>query len=435
MTTWFLGILMVYLFVEVLLGMFSTSGGPLSSAVQSTFRKVRESSRAGRWLVAAIPTIFFFDATVGWLYQFPTQLVMEGAIEPYQDVDYLVPPLASDAGFLEGLRVRFAVALYAIEESLATAEKAVQPLFVTFASGLTWLWANLAWIVVAVGVLEVLFLLLRKRGPLTVVFGGMFNPDARLGKTEGALLRNLLFILIAFWYFSTAFAKEAENARQKIMPLLSDIVGAFRMIGVESNQLWVDTLATSIRFGIAITIVALAIPFGIAMAKFPRWDALLSRFTLWGADKVNPFAIMILVFIILKTGEHTRILLAVLAVAPTVALDACLRARELPSRLIEKTRTFAATNLEVPFRRVLKMIFPGVLNTIRLNIKVIIGILIFSETIGGREGLGLRISLAERHTYTSHIIVMNVMFLIGLILVDTGIRVWIQRSFRWYGKS
>src|SRR5512134_2151970 len=104
------------------------------------------------------------------------------------------------------------------------------------------------------------------------------------------LLGSTLFVLLAGAYFLASYYRHLENPADQVMPGLTQLVDGVRRVALEPDRdgelrLWVDTAASARRFGIAVAIIFLAVPLGVAMGTFPYVEALLHRFLVF-FDKI-----------------------------------------------------------------------------------------------------------------------------------------------------
>ncbi|HSF31623.1 MAG TPA: ABC transporter permease [Candidatus Tectomicrobia bacterium] len=265
-----------------------------------------------------------------------------------------------------------------------------------------------------------------------------FRTDAQPSVAARCLLSILFFALLIAGYLAGSYYRHRENPQDTVMPTLSQMLDGMKRSAFEQDRngelrLWVDTLASARRFGIALGVVFLAIPLGVGMGLFPYVEALFYRFLVF-FDKIPALSVLPILFIVFGLGELSKIALIVLGVFPTVALDAHLRAKAIPREQIDKAHTLGASEHEIAYRIVLPQILPRMLDTIRLNLKATMLLLIAGESLAATVGLGYRIFVVRRYV-AMDIIIPYVLWMTGLLfLTDWFIQWVIRKQYVWLDK-
>jgi NitT/TauT family transport system permease protein len=274
-----------------------------------------------------------------------------------------------------------------------------------------------------------------KRGRVVRSF---FRTDAQPSATATYLLSTLLFGLLIAAYLTGSYYRHQENPQDKVMPTVAEMLDGMKRAAFEPDRngdlrLWVDTLASARRFGISIAVVLLAIPLGVGMGLFPYVEALFYRFMVF-FDKIPALSVLPILFIVFGLDELSKIALIVIGVFPTVALDAHLRAQSIPREQIHKAQTLGASEHEIAYRIIMPQVFPKMLDTIRLNLKAAMLLLIAGESLAATVGLGYRIFVVRRYV-AMDIIIPYVLWMTGLLfLADWFIRWVIRRRYVWVDK-
>ena len=221
---------------------------------------------------------------------------------------------------------------------------------------------------------------------------GLFNLHARPGPWTKTILSFLLFVFCLTLYQITVMSRHAENPQDKIVPSFSQMLDGVKRSAFEADRdgeirLLVDTVASLKRFFISLALLIPAILLGLYMGIFPYIELLFLRFITF-FDKIPALAILPILFIIFGLGEVSKVALILIGVFPTIALDAYLRAKEIPREQLTKGLTLGASHHEISMHIVLPQILPAVLNTIRLNFKAMILFLIAGESLAATVGLG-----------------------------------------------
>ena len=265
-----------------------------------------------------------------------------------------------------------------------------------------------------------------------------FRTDAQPSIAATWVLSIAFFVLLIAAYLAGSYYRHLENPQDKVMPKVSEMLDGLKRSAFEPDRngdlrLWIDTFASARRFGIAIGVILLAIPLGVGMGLFPHVEALFYRFLVF-FDKIPALSVLPILFIIFGLDELSKIALIVIGVFPTVALDAHLRAKSIPREQIHKAQTLGASEHEIAYRIVLPQIFPKMLDTIRLNLKSMMLLLIAGESLAATVGLGYRIFVVRRYV-AMDIIIPYVLWMTGLLfLTDWFIQWVIRRRYVWVDK-
>jgi len=199
------------------------------------------------------------------------------------------------------------------------------------------------------------------------------------------------------------------------------------------SQLWKDLMATSYRFVLALFLIYLSVFVGLFMGCLPYVDSLLYRYILF-FDKIPALVLTPIIFIFVTVGNPAIITLIVIAVAPTIILDTYIKVKEIPSEQVIKGMTLDASTMENVFRITFSQIIPKVYDTIRLNFKSIINLLVVGELLGASAGLGKRIFLVRRYMDMATIIPYIIIFACLIFALDYIVRRYIQNNYTWLNK-
>jgi NitT/TauT family transport system permease protein len=265
-----------------------------------------------------------------------------------------------------------------------------------------------------------------------------FRTDAQPSMAATWMLSIVFFLLLITAYLVASYYRHLDNPQDKVMPTFAEMLDGLKRSAFEPDRngdlrLWIDTFASARRFGIAIGVIFLAIPLGVGMGLFPYVEVLFYRFLVF-FDKIPALSVLPILFIIFGLDELSKIALIVIGVFPTVALDAHLRAKSIPREQIHKAQTLGASEHEIAYRIVLPQIFPKMLDTIRLNLKAMMLLLIAGESLAATVGLGYRIFVVRRYV-AMDIIIPYVLWMTGLLfLTDWCIQWVIRRRYVWLDK-
>jgi NitT/TauT family transport system permease protein len=198
-----------------------------------------------------------------------------------------------------------------------------------------------------------------------------------------------------------------------------------------SGLLLKDALASIQRVFIGFAMSAgLALPIGIAMGTNPVICRLLEP--LMGLIRYMPAPAFIpLLIIYFGLDELPKVLLIFIGTLFFNTLMIMDAVKFVPRELVETARTLGGRTLPILTRVVAPFIAPQVLDTYRINMASAWNLVIVAELVAATEGLGKRISLAQRFLRTDEIFMgLIVIGLIGL-LIDLGFRALMRRACSW----
>ncbi len=192
-----------------------------------------------------------------------------------------------------------------------------------------------------------------------------------------------------------------------------------------------DAIASIQRVFIGFAMSAgLALPLGILMGTNPVICRLLEP--LMGLIRYMPAPAFIpLLIIYFGLEELPKVLLIFIGTFFFNTLMIMDAVKFVPRELIETALTLGGRTLPILVRVVAPFIAPQVLDAYRINMASAWNLVIVAELVAATEGLGKRISLAQRFLRTDEIFLgLIVIGLIGL-LIDLGFRVLMRRACRW----
>jgi NitT/TauT family transport system permease protein len=202
-------------------------------------------------------------------------------------------------------------------------------------------------------------------------------------------------------------------------------------VQAQQGLLWRDFSASVGRVfgGFALSAIV-ALPLGIAMGSSVVICRLLEP--LMGLIRYMPAPAFIpLLIIYFGLGELPKVLLIFIGTLFFNTLMIMDAVKFVPRELIETARTLGGRGLPILTRVVAPYIAPQVLDAYRINMASAWNLVIVAELVAATEGLGKRISLAQRFLRTDEIFLgLIVIGLIGLA-IDLGFRFLMRRSCAW----
>lgn len=195
---------------------------------------------------------------------------------------------------------------------------------------------------------------------------------------------------------------------------------------ISSGQLGTDAWASirriALGFGLALVV---SIPLGLAMGTFRSMNALFEPII--GFVRYMPApAFLSLMVIWLGLGEQPKIALIFVG---TVFFNTLMTANlvwQVPSEMIRVAFTLGAGNATV-FRKVIfPYALPGIIDAARVNLAAAWALIIVAELLAAEEGLGVRITRAQRFLNTDQI--FFILIVIGVIGLTCDILLRIMRN-------
>lgn len=195
-----------------------------------------------------------------------------------------------------------------------------------------------------------------------------------------------------------------------------------------------DTWASAQRWLLSLVLIwVLGVSFGLYMGSYPIIELIFGKFV-DVFDKFTIIALLPIIFIAFDVGETAKIVLMVAGVTPTIVLDTAYRARSVHKEQIVKGFTLGASDSEIVHRVILPQIFPQVLETMKLNFKMISNLLLMAEFIEAKWGIGYRIYI-QRKWMNMDLILAYVLFLALIVfVVYTAVTRWINWRYKWQEK-
>lgn len=174
----------------------------------------------------------------------------------------------------------------------------------------------------------------------------------------------------------------------------------------------------------------ISIPLGVLMGSFAGVRALLEP--LIGALRYMPAPAFIpLLILYLGLDELPKIALIFIGTVFFNTLMIMDAVKSVPTELIETSWTLGGRRGQVLVQVICPFILPNIIDACRVNMAASWNLVIVSELVAATEGLGRRISVAQRFLKTDEIFVGLLM--IGLIgvLIDILFRLLTRATCRW----
>jgi NitT/TauT family transport system permease protein len=257
------------------------------------------------------------------------------------------------------------------------------------------------------------------------------RPVVRLKREISDRRRRLLVILSLVVPLTLWFVLNATHAVSALfLPSPASVVRAGWKLA-SSGLLGHDILATVRRVGIGFGLVVLvSVPLGIAMGTLPSVRAIFEPMI--GLVRYMPAPAFIPLLIIwLGLGEGSKIALLFIGTLFFNTLMTADVAEQVPKPLIDVSYTLGAGRWTVFRKVILPHSMPGIINAMRVNIAATWNLVVVAELIAAQEGLGYRITRAQRFLQTDQI--FAVLIVIGVIgvLIDVSFRLLRRAVSPW----
>jgi ABC-type nitrate/sulfonate/bicarbonate transport system permease component len=250
---------------------------------------------------------------------------------------------------------------------------------------------------------------------------------SRQRRMQAALLRYLPLLLLALAWEAGARSGLISTLA---LPPLSTVVAAWVDL-LKDGELVSNGAASLWRTGAGLT---LAIVIGAALGIFMAWwrpvnvllSPLVEIFYPMPKSALIPVTVLWLGF-----GNGSKILLIFLGCMLPVTIGAFNGARSSEQALVWSARSMGANRLRMLWDVVVPSAMPELLNGIRTALALSFILLVSSELIAAREGLGYLIGfLGASGTYDAMFAVVLTVALLGFI-ADRIYLVLMQRMLRW----
>jgi NitT/TauT family transport system permease protein len=174
----------------------------------------------------------------------------------------------------------------------------------------------------------------------------------------------------------------------------------------------------------------LALPLGTLMGTFSSIRALMEPII--GIVRYMPAPAFIpLLILYFGVGETPKILLIFIGTLFFNTLMVMDAVKFVPKELIETSYTLGGKRKQVLLQVICPFILPAVIDACRVNMAASWNLVIVSELVAATEGLGRRISVAQRFLKTDEIFAgLIVIGLIGLA-IDLLFRLLLRLSCKW----
>src|SRR6266581_2623603 len=218
------------------------------------------------------------------------------------------------------------------------------------------------------------------------------------------------------------------------LPPFSEVIAAGWQLA-QSGELYDDVAASLLRAlsGFLISVV-LIVPLGLAVGWYARLGDLLNQF-IEVCRNTAPLALLPVFILLLGIGELSKITMVVYSCAWPLLLNTIAAVKQVDPLLIKSARTMGATPQQL-FR---KVILPASLPTIFVGIRLASAsamlVLVASEMVGAKAGLGYLI-INSQYSFLIPQMYFGILGITVIGLAFNAVLEALERRFtRWKGSA
>ncbi|WP_050419246.1 ABC transporter permease [Bradyrhizobium tropiciagri] len=236
----------------------------------------------------------------------------------------------------------------------------------------------------------------------------------------------LLIALLALWEAAPRFGL----IDPVFLPPFSEVIAAGWQLA-QTGELYDDVSASLLRAlsGFLIS-VALIVPLGLAIGWYSRLGNLLNQF-IEICRNTAPLALLPVFILLLGIGELSKITMVIYSCAWPLLLNTIAAVKQVDPLLIKSARTMGASPQQL-FR---KVILPAALPTIFVGIRLASAsamlVLVASEMVGAKAGLGYLI-INSQYSFLIPQMYFGILGITVIGLVFNAVLEALERRFmRW----
>ncbi len=268
---------------------------------------------------------------------------------------------------------------------------------------------------------------------------------AKLNIWTKILLGFLPLIILLFTYTHFSNERLKENPNDKILPSISKMYDSMQRyvtpierasgneeIGdiklLEDVKASLFTLLTALGLSLFVAIL-----FGVLLGTYPLLNAIFMP-TINLLSLIPPAATVPLLFVAFDTGYELSVVIIFIFVFFVFVKDIVHQLSQIPSNLSVLLFTKGASELEIA-KENFRMIIPGILTSLKLNLPMAWVGLYFAETLGSQEGLGYRTFILKRFMAHDVIIPYIIVVTVIAIFLYYMIELLISKRYPWYNNG
>lgn len=241
-----------------------------------------------------------------------------------------------------------------------------------------------------------------------------------ISKTTQVILGIISVLVLFAFYEYLSIRQHEQNPKDTTMPGIVDIYNGLLEITSPAKTpphtipLWEDVQATGYRYTAGMMLgIVFSLFVGLLMACFAQIEALFHP-VLSFFSKIPPTAMLAVFFILFGTEFKMFMMMIAFGIIPALTMTVYQSAKyDVPDELVNKAYTLGASNFEVVWNVILRMIFPRVVESVRLAVGPAMVFLIAAEWASANVGFGYRLRIESRMSHMN--IVYNYIIVLGLL--------------------
>jgi NitT/TauT family transport system permease protein len=200
----------------------------------------------------------------------------------------------------------------------------------------------------------------------------------------------LLLVLLALWEVVPRLGLTDPT----FLPPFSDVIAAGWQLA-QSGELYDDVAASLLRAlsGFLISVV-LIVPLGLAVGWYARLGDLLNQI-IEVCRNTAPLALLPVFILLLGIGELSKVTMVIYSCAWPLLLNTIAAVKQVDPLLIKSARTMGATPQQLFRKVILPASLPTIFVGIRLASAAAMLVLVASEMVGAKAGLGYLIIYSQ----------------------------------------
>lgn len=259
------------------------------------------------------------------------------------------------------------------------------------------------------------------------------QPEVKILRLRGKISpgRAALLRLGAFAVFAGLWELGARSADSILIPTFTETVTGFVEIAFVTGELWPALAVSNLAFVIGYVIaVAIAVPLGLAMARWRAVDNALSPIA--AASLALPIAPLIpIVLVALGLGLAPRIVIIVLFAWVYIVTNVRAGVRTVPKSLIEMAGSFGANEAVLWRRILLPGAVPAIFTGLRIGLARAFAGMVIVELIMLPVGIG-SLMLDYRGTFQVGLLyAVTIAVVLEAVLISTLMQAFERRLLKW----
>jgi NitT/TauT family transport system permease protein len=236
----------------------------------------------------------------------------------------------------------------------------------------------------------------------------------------------LLIALLAMW----EIAPRLELVDSAFLPPLSEVLAAGWDLTV-SGQLYEHVGASLFRVLSGFTVaVAFIVPLGLAIGWYARLAETLNQL-IEALRNTAPLALLPVFILLLGIGELSKVTMVIYSCAWPLLLNTIGAVRQVDPLLIKSARTMGVSPVQLFVKVILPASLPMIFVGVRLASAAAMLVLVASEMVGAKAGLGYLIIYAQ-YSFLIPQMYFGILAITTLGLVFNQALVGLERRFmRW----